>query len=446
MSVGGGVGSSQGHGSTSSFGPRPKRISPVEPCFRAQAEKTRILDMNIKCREEVKCVRPFHCCSPSFLQVLLEDEHLAIVLKPYGVKIHGGDSRRTVTGALAAGALNPSSLPDALNRPQPVHRLDAAVGGLLVVAKTRSALVTLSDDFAARRVSKVYRALLCGRLEGRDLLGDGVLGGAEGGTWNSVGSSGEDEDGEGEVSSSTLSESESGLSSLSEAELSEAERGVSSSSVAELSVRVSNGAGTRDQSLVTGMGSVGGSGTITSTSSSEKSSSSSSEKTSSNESSSSSSGSSNGACKNSSSVQGNTSRGTTTTTTSSSSNGPGSVSSSMGGSSNVNPTTTSSGSSSSSSGGGNDDSSSVLMAISSSGNPTSSSSGSSHLGSDTSYKVTLPLDGKQCCTTYKVLSYSRCPRYGGWITSVELSPVTGRKHQLRRHMAALGHPIVGDGL
>jgi 23S rRNA-/tRNA-specific pseudouridylate synthase len=44
------------------------------------------------------------------------------------------------------------------------------------------------------------------------------------------------------------------------------------------------------------------------------------------------------------------------------------------------------------------------------------------------------------------LGYSRCPRYGGWITSVELSPVTGRKHQLRRHMAALGHPIVGDGL
>ena len=31
-------------------------------------------------------------------------------------------------------------------------------------------------------------------------------------------------------------------------------------------------------------------------------------------------------------------------------------------------------------------------------------------------------------------------------TQVELSPVTGRTHQLRVHMAALGHPILGDEL
>lgn len=31
-------------------------------------------------------------------------------------------------------------------------------------------------------------------------------------------------------------------------------------------------------------------------------------------------------------------------------------------------------------------------------------------------------------------------------TRVELAPVTGRSHQLRVHMAALGHPIVGDPL
>jgi 23S rRNA-/tRNA-specific pseudouridylate synthase len=71
--------------------------------------------------------------------VLHEDEHLAVGLKPYSVKIHEGDSRRTVTGALAAGALNPSTSPDALNRLEPVRWLDAAVGWLLVVTKTRSA-------------------------------------------------------------------------------------------------------------------------------------------------------------------------------------------------------------------------------------------------------------------------------------------------------------------
>ncbi len=31
-------------------------------------------------------------------------------------------------------------------------------------------------------------------------------------------------------------------------------------------------------------------------------------------------------------------------------------------------------------------------------------------------------------------------------TRVELAPVTGRTHQLRVHMAAIGHPILGDAL
>lgn len=31
-------------------------------------------------------------------------------------------------------------------------------------------------------------------------------------------------------------------------------------------------------------------------------------------------------------------------------------------------------------------------------------------------------------------------------TRVELTPITGRSHQLRVHLAALGHPIVGDAL
>jgi tRNA pseudouridine32 synthase/23S rRNA pseudouridine746 synthase len=31
-------------------------------------------------------------------------------------------------------------------------------------------------------------------------------------------------------------------------------------------------------------------------------------------------------------------------------------------------------------------------------------------------------------------------------TRVELEPVTGRSHQLRVHLKALGHPILGDAL
>jgi hypothetical protein len=61
------------------------------------------------------------------------------------------------------------------------------------------------------------------------------------------------------------------------------------------------------------------------------------------------------------------------------------------------------------------------------------------------YVIDLPLGGKPCYTLLQVLGYSRCARFGGWMTTVALSPVTGRKHQLRQHMAALGYPIVGDG-
>jgi tRNA pseudouridine32 synthase/23S rRNA pseudouridine746 synthase len=51
-------------------------------------------------------------------------------------------------------------------------------------------------------------------------------------------------------------------------------------------------------------------------------------------------------------------------------------------------------------------------------------------------------NGKPALTRYRVLG--RDPITG--TTRVELSPVTGRSHQLRVHLQALGHPIVGDTL
>lgn len=48
--------------------------------------------------------------------------------------------------------------------------------------------------------------------------------------------------------------------------------------------------------------------------------------------------------------------------------------------------------------------------------------------------------GKPSLTRYLVLSHDDDS------TRVELEPVTGRTHQLRLHMAAIGHPILGDAL
>ena len=49
-------------------------------------------------------------------------------------------------------------------------------------------------------------------------------------------------------------------------------------------------------------------------------------------------------------------------------------------------------------------------------------------------------EGQSARTRYRVIS-----RAGNSAAWVELQPLTGRTHQLRVHMAAIGHPIVGDG-
>lgn len=50
--------------------------------------------------------------------------------------------------------------------------------------------------------------------------------------------------------------------------------------------------------------------------------------------------------------------------------------------------------------------------------------------------------GKRSLTRYRVLERDPASQ----TTRVELEPVTGRSHQLRVHLAALGHPILGDEL
>lgn len=55
------------------------------------------------------------------------------------------------------------------------------------------------------------------------------------------------------------------------------------------------------------------------------------------------------------------------------------------------------------------------------------------------------LDGKTAKTTWKALGSGPLPVHGS-ASLVEVVPETGRTHQIRRHLAGLGHPIVGEDL
>lgn len=58
--------------------------------------------------------------------------------------------------------------------------------------------------------------------------------------------------------------------------------------------------------------------------------------------------------------------------------------------------------------------------------------------------VEREVEGQPARSRWRSLRVDPAP-LTGHVTTVELWPETGRKHQLRRHMAALGHPVLGDG-
>jgi 23S rRNA pseudouridine955/2504/2580 synthase len=89
--------------------------------------------------------------------VLFEDEHLLAIDKPAGVAVHGGSG-------VSFGVIEQLRMA----RPQApflelVHRLDRETSGILLLAKKRSALRQLQDQFRERETGKIYLALVVGQ-------------------------------------------------------------------------------------------------------------------------------------------------------------------------------------------------------------------------------------------------------------------------------------------
>lgn len=97
------------------------------------------------------------------LDVVHEDDDILVINKPAGMVVHPAHGHREGTLVNALMARYPSLAIGDAGRAGIVHRLDRDTSGLIVVAKTRSALEHLRRQFKSRQVQKTYQALVHGQ-------------------------------------------------------------------------------------------------------------------------------------------------------------------------------------------------------------------------------------------------------------------------------------------
>ncbi len=103
---------------------------------------------------------------PTF-RVLHEDEDVLAVDKPAGLAAHPGTGIEGATLVEMARAYLrvPDDLPPTEFRPSPAHRLDRDTSGVVIVAKTRRAMVRLGEIFTSGEgLRKSYLALVKGKM------------------------------------------------------------------------------------------------------------------------------------------------------------------------------------------------------------------------------------------------------------------------------------------
>ena len=114
--------------------------------------------------------------------VVHADDAVIVVDKPAGLVVHPGAGHRsgTLVNGLVARFPDLSDLPGLVDsepdRPGIVHRLDRGTSGLMVVARTPDAYHSLVGQLSSREVSRTYRALVLGTIEGESGLIDAPIG------------------------------------------------------------------------------------------------------------------------------------------------------------------------------------------------------------------------------------------------------------------------------
>lgn len=108
-------------------------------------------------KAEAMAKRVAHSAPARDFTILLEDEHLLAINKPAGVAVHGGSG-------ISFGVIEQLRMARPLAKYlELVHRLDRETSGILLVAKKRSALKHLQDQFRERQTGKTYLAMVRGQ-------------------------------------------------------------------------------------------------------------------------------------------------------------------------------------------------------------------------------------------------------------------------------------------
>jgi 23S rRNA pseudouridine1911/1915/1917 synthase len=98
------------------------------------------------------------------LKVLYEDNHLIAVHKPAGILVQGN-----ISGDITLLDATKEYIKKRYGKPGRVflglvHRLDRPVSGVVLFARTSKAASRISEQFRSRRVTKIYWALVHGRM------------------------------------------------------------------------------------------------------------------------------------------------------------------------------------------------------------------------------------------------------------------------------------------
>ncbi|MEA4847754.1 MAG: RluA family pseudouridine synthase [Clostridiaceae bacterium] len=109
------------------------------------------------------------------LDIIYEDKDIIVINKPQGMVVHPahGNYSGTVVNALLehCGSLSDYNSFTGINgvmRPGIVHRIDKDTSGIIVVAKTNEAHLSLSGQLKAHTITRKYIALLEGSLKSDD--------------------------------------------------------------------------------------------------------------------------------------------------------------------------------------------------------------------------------------------------------------------------------------